>query len=192
MIQELEDNLFLSSESGYGVRDERENYFDVGGFTLQPNLLDLALVYLERDQPANFVRAFYNTAAASLYPDTMCFAEWVPAPGEGAGPLYKTPDECKFIQWLRQMLVFERGDTLELGLGVPRAWMADGQRVKLERAATHFGALDLEIQSRVNEGEVRAVVRLSPTQPPTGVRIRLRHPEGKPMLGENVNGRGRG
>lgn len=188
MIQDLEDNIFLSPESGYGVADERAEFFDHGGFTLQPNLLDLALVYLQRDQIANFLRAFYNTAAVSLYPDTLCFAEWVPKFGEGGGPLYKTPDECKFVQWLREMLVMERGDTLELGLGVPRAWMADGLRVKVERAATYFGRLDLEINSHAAAGEIRAVIRLEPTVAPKALRLRLRHPAGRPIASATVNG----
>jgi len=189
MIQDLEDNVFLSRESGYGVQNQKTNYFNFGGFTLQPNLLDLAIVYLKRDQVPNFLRAFYNTAWVSLYPDAMCFAEWVPAYGQGGGPLYKTPDECKFIQWMRQMLVLERGEALELGLGVPRAWMADGRRVKIERAATYFGKLDLEINSQAASGAVLASVRLAPTEPPRAIRLRLRHPEGKPLLSATVNGK---
>jgi hypothetical protein len=189
MIQDLEDNIFLSKESGYGLENQKANFFDFGGFTLQPNLLDLAIVYLKRDQVPNFVRAFYNTAWVSLYPDAMCFAEWVPAYGKGAGPLYKTPDECKFIQWMRQMLVLERGQALELGLGVPRAWMTEGQRIKVERAATYFGKLDLEINSRVASGAILASVRLVPTEPPKAIRLRLRHPEGKPLRSATVNGK---
>lgn len=146
-------------------------------------------MYLERDAPANFLRAFYNTAAASLYPDTRCFAEWVPTLGQGAGPLYKTPDECKFLQWLRRMLVMERGATLELGLGVPRAWMTHGNRVRIERAATHFGRLDLDIRSAVSHGQIGAVIQLAPTQSPRAIRLRLRHPEGRPISGATVNGR---
>lgn len=189
MIQELEDNVFLSRECGYGVADPRANFFARGGFTLQPNLLDLALVYLKRDQVPNFLRAFYNTAWASLHPDGMCFAEWVPELGQAGGPLYKTPDECKFIQWMRQMLVLERGDTLELGLGVPRAWMADGQRVRLERAATWFGPLDLEIVSHAAERTVTATVALTPTAKTSAVRLRLRAPGGEPLQSAEVNGR---
>lgn len=189
IVHDFEDNLFLSAESGFGGADPRADFFNRGGFTLQPMLLDLALVYLRRDQVPNFLRAFYNAAAASLYPDTRCLAEWLPELGKGGGPLYKTPDESKLIQWLRQMLILERGDTLELGLGVPRAWMADGQRVKVERAATWFGRLDLEFISRAAAGEIRAVVRLQPTAPPRAVGLRLRHPAGQPLKSATVNGR---
>lgn len=187
MIHELEDNVFLSAESGYGLKNPETEFFDLGGFTLQPNLLDLVLVYLARDQIANFVRAFYNTAWASLYPDAMCFAEWIPRLGQGDGPLYKTPDECKFIQWMRQMLVFEREDDLELALGVPLAWMRDGQRIKIERAATFFGRLDLEIVSHAASNKATAVVKLTKTKAPKTVRLRLRHPDGRPIKSALVN-----
>ena len=189
MIQDLEDNIFLSKESGYGVENPRANFFNFGGFTLQPNLLDLPIAYLQRDQVPNFLRGFYNTGWASLYPDAMCFAEWVPAFGKGGGPLFKTPDECKFIQWMRQMLVLERGDRLELGLGVPRAWMADGQRVKVERAATFFGKVDLEIVSHAATGAVKATVKLTRSESPKAIGIRLRHPSGKPIISATVNGK---
>ncbi len=189
MIQDLEDNIFLGPESGYGLENPAEDFFDLGGFTLQPNLLDLAPVYLERDQVANFIRAFYNTAWASLYPDAICFAEWLPALGRGEGPLYKTPDECKFVQWMRQMLVFERDNALELGLGVPLAWMRDGRRIKIERAATLFGRLDLEIVSEIASNRVVANVRLLTDNAPKRLRLRLRDPAGRPVRNATVNGR---
>jgi len=107
----------------------------------------------------------------------------------GEGPLYKTPDECKFIQWMRQMLVFERGDDLELGLGVPLTWMEDGQRIKVERAATLFGRVDLEIVSEASANRVRAQVRLAASRPPKAVWLRLRHPAARSMQAAQVNGR---
>ena len=189
VIDDLEDNIFLSRESGFGITNAEANFFDQGGFTQQPNLLDLAVTYLERDQVPNFLRAFYNTAWASLYPDAMCFAEWLPELGKGGGPLYKTPDECRFVQWMRQMLILERGDSLELGLGVPRAWMKDGQRVKVQRAATWFGRLDLEIASQANQGRILATLTLSPTAAPAAIHLRLRHPIGLPIRSATVNGK---
>ncbi len=189
IVQDQEDNIFLSKESGYGVADQKANFFNFGGFTLQPNLPNLPLLYLQRDQVPNFLRGFYNTCWASLYPDTMCFAEWVPYYGRGGGPLFKTPDEAKFIQWMRYMLIMERGTELELGLGVPRRWMEDGKRVKVERAATFFGALDMEIKSQVNSGAIAARVKLTKNEKPSSIWLRLRHPEGRQIKSATVNGR---
>ena len=189
MIQDLEDNVFMSSESGYGLTNPRQDFFNLGGFTLQPNLLDLSILYLERDQTPNFLRAFYNTAWSSLYPDIECFAEWMSAMGQGEGPLYKTPDESKFIQWMRQMLIMERGDSIELGLGVPRAWMANGQRVKITGAATHYGPLDMEIVSQAASGKITALVIIDKTAFPKTILLRLRHPDGRPIRSATVNGK---
>jgi hypothetical protein len=189
MVRDLEDNVFLSAESGYGLERPRQDFFHLAGFTLQPNLLDLPRVYLAQNRPAHVARAVYNTAAASLYPDVLCFAEWVPRLGEGGGPLYKTPDECKFVQWLREMLVAERGDTLELGAGVPLAWMRDGQTIRVRRAATHFGPIDLEIVSHAAEGRVVARVRLDASVRPATIRLQVRHPENRPLRRATVAGR---
>ncbi len=189
IIDNLEDNLFLEPATGYALADPPRDFFDRGGFTLEPSRLDLALVYLARDQTRNCLRAFYNAFAASLYPDTRCFAAWLPAPGQGAGPLYKTADECNFVQWMRDLLVWERGEDLELGLGVPRAWMADGQRVKLGHAATYFGALDLELVSHSAAGRIEATVQLTPRRNPQAVHLRLRFPEDRPIRQALVNGR---
>jgi hypothetical protein len=189
LLQDQEDNIFLSQESGYGVKEAKANFFHFGGFTLQPNLVDLPIAYLKRDQVPNFLRGFYNTAWASLYPETMCFAEWVPYYGRGGGPLFKTPDECKFIQWMRYMLILERGDALELGLGVPRAWMADGKRVRVRRAATYFGKIDLEIESRMVRNEILARAKLDPTTHPQAISLRLRSPDGRAIRSATVNGR---
>ena len=93
------------------------------------------------------------------------------------------------MEWMRQMLVLEREDRLELGLGVPRAWMKDGQRVSLQKAATFFGPLDLQIRSRANAGEIEAQVHLARTQRPRSIALRLRHPEGKLIKSATVNGR---
>ncbi len=130
MLQELEDNIFLSKESGYGVENQLENFFHFGGFNLQPNLCPNATAHLRRDEIPNFIRVFWNTFRVSFWPDIVCFAEWVSYYGKGDGPVYKTPDECKFIQFMRNMIIFEEGNELRLGMGVPRAWMENGKKIK--------------------------------------------------------------
>jgi hypothetical protein len=68
-----------------------------GGVTLQPCLLDTPIVYLARDEIPAALRAFWNTYALLIYPDTQCFAERAPGFGRGGGPVYKTSDESRFI-----------------------------------------------------------------------------------------------
>jgi len=190
-LLDLEDNIFLSKESGYPTTNPAQNFFHFGGFTFQPNLLPNASAHLRRDEIPSFLRAFYNTLHASLYPDTMCFAEWVKTPGSGDGPLYKTPDECKFIQLMRNMLILEQGQTLRtlrLATAVPRKWMTDGKTIRVQRAATLYGPMDLEITSHTSQNHIIATINLPQRDPADVVLLRLRHPEGKQFEKVTVNG----
>ncbi len=179
VLDELEDNTFFSAESGYGVPDVDKNWFELGAVTLQPCLVDTPYIYMLRDEIPAALRSFWNTYALSIYPDVNCFAEWAKAFGRGAGPVYKTSDECRFVMWLRQFLVCEVGQSLWLGRGIPRAWLEDGQAIRIERAPTFFGPMSMVIESHVAHGQIRAGLVLPARNPPGEVWLRLRHPAGR-------------
>jgi len=40
---------------------------------------------------------------------------------------------------LRWMLYLEQGNVLSLLRGIPRGWLADGQRIEFERVASYYG-----------------------------------------------------
>ena len=189
LLEDLEDNIFLSKESGYPVVDMKAEFFDFGGFNKQPNLLANCVANLRRDEVPQFLRVLFNTCAASYYRDTVCFAEWVRKFGQGGGPVYKTPDETKFCNYLRNMLVFEEGDTLKLAMGVPGEWMTDGKTVRIARAATFFGPMDMKITSHAAQGFVTASLSLPARNPAAHTLLRLRHPDGKKMRKVTVNGK---
>jgi hypothetical protein len=44
---------------------------------------------------------------------------------------------------LRHMLVHEQGDELHLLPAVPDGWLVDGKEIRIERAPTHFGPIDM-------------------------------------------------
>lgn len=188
ILQDLEDNIFVHGECGYKLEPLEDHWFDWGGFNLQPNLLDNSIAYLRRDEIPNFLRAFFNTYAASIYPDTACFAEWVRFPGNPGGPLYKTPDECKFVQWMRQMLIREDGGTLYLAGGTPREWLKDGQTMSIRKAQTFFGEMGLEIRSQAKDRRITAHIDLPTRDPFEKAVLRLRHPDGAPIKRVTVNG----
>lgn len=191
ILNTLEDRIFMSEESGYGpddrLTDPKTQFFSWGGFNPQPNLLDNSIAYLKRGQIPNFLRAFFNTYGISIYPDIQCFAEACSF-GMGGGPLYKTPDESKFIQWMHQMLVFEMDGNLHIGRGVPRAWMTDGKKVVLKNAATYFGPIDFEITSAAGRGELIAEISLPSRNPAHSAHVSLRHPEGRKIRSVKMNG----
>jgi hypothetical protein len=192
-LNDLEDRIFMSEESGYGrddhIIDPTVDFFPYSGFTLQPNLLNNGIAFLQRGQVPNFLRTFFNTYAASIYDDITCFAEAEVYLGQAGGPMYKTPDESKFIQFIRQMLVMEMGSDLCIGRGVPRAWMTQGKVVEFKEVPTYFGQVDVKITSQVADGRIVADLNLPPNRGPHSVILSLRHPEGKPIKAVSVNGR---
>jgi hypothetical protein len=192
ILHDLEDRIFMSEESGYGPRhglsNPREQFFSLGGFNPQPNLLSTPLVYLQRGQVNNFLRGFFNTFAVSYYPDTCSFIEALLTFGQGHSPMYKTPDESRFIQTMRQMLVLEMDDCLYLGRGVPRAWMTPGKTVEIRKAATHFGPVSLKITCTADTGTIRAQVELPTRNPPRATYLSIRHPQGRRIRSIQMNG----
>jgi hypothetical protein len=188
MLDELEDNTFFSAESGYAVKDVDARWFELGAVTLQPCLLDTPPIYMARDEIPAALRSFWNTYALSIYPDIQCFAEWAERPGKGAGPVYKTSDESRFVLWLRQLLVWEDGERLWLARGAPREWLEDGKEIRVERAATLFGPMGLRIRSEVSKGRITATIDLPRRDPPREAWLRLRHPRGLRPLRVNTAG----
>ena len=79
---------------------------------------------------------------------------------------------------LRHMLVHERGRELHLLPAVPDGWLADGQTIRVERAPTHFGPINLTVQGRAAGIEVQwsAPQRAPPS------RVVLRLPKSRPLL----------
>jgi hypothetical protein len=189
MLDELEDNIFFSAESGYDVKDCDKTWFERGGVTLQPCLIDAPPIYMARDEIPAALRAFWNTYAMSLHPDVQCFAEWVPTFGTAGGPLYKTSDESRFVIWLRQLLLWENGDQLWFGRATPREWLENGKTVRIENAGTLFGAASMVLNSEVAQHRIRASLQVPPKVPPKEVWLRLRHPAGKRPTRVLVNGR---
>jgi hypothetical protein len=193
VLHDLEDRIYFSEVSGRTPAKSKmtlEDYwFSFGGFNPQPNLLDNAIAYLKRGQSANFVRAFMNIYSSEIYPDTVCFSECGQPYAQGAGPVYKTPDESKYIQYMRQMLLLEMGDDLVIGRGIPRAWMADGKTVEFKNAPTYFGPMSLKFKSGAKQGRITADISLPSRNPAKRALISFRHPEGKKIKSVTVNGR---
>ena len=178
MLDDLEDNIFFSWQSGYNVSDFEQRWFEKGGITLQPCLLDTPIIYMARDEIPAALRAFWNTYALSIYPDVHCFAEWARRFGQPGGPLYKTSDESRFVMWLRQLLIWEDGDTLYLCRAAPRQWLEHGKTIRIENAPTMFGPMSLTIRSEVADGRITARLTLPARNRPGATVLRLRHPQG--------------
>jgi hypothetical protein len=187
LLQDLEDNLFVSREWGRPV-DLEKYWFSHGGVTIQPNLMDLGIDYLRRGQIAHGLRALFNNYGSLLYPDVRVFAEHpVVELGHGVGPFYKTPDEAKALVWLRAFLLHEEGERLWLAPGAPRAWFADGQTFAISKLASHFGP----VSYTVTAGPDRVVAHITAPQRrrPAELLLRVRRPGAAAIQRVLVNGK---
>lgn len=172
ILRDAEDNVFVGLDRGFDMPDFERQWYSWGGMTLQPNLLPIPTVYLNRDMPRHALRGFFNALCVSVYADVRLFSEWVRRPGIGGGPFYKTPDEAAFIVWMRQLLINERGDDLELLAAVPPEWLAPGRRIVIRNAATHFGPMDLTIEAGPDGKELALELAAPKRNPPQWIRIR--------------------
>ena len=190
IMQDFEDNLYLSERYGYSWDRHGAQWFSRGGFSMQPNLLCSPHPYLLRYEIKHYLRAYFNGFAACYYPDTQMMCEHpLPDLGDFRGDHYKSSDESNSNYWLRMMFIDdERGDDLRLGLAIPRAWLADGSRPALENAATHFGPLDLRYESKAASGKITAVLTAPERRAPKRILLRFRHPEARQIQRVTVNG----
>jgi hypothetical protein len=192
IIQDYEDNLYLSEQFGYeltGPAFERF-WFSLGGVSMQANLLHNPVAYLLRDEPKHFLRAYFNAFAVSYFADTRMMTEHaLPNIGDFRGDHFKSSDESNSTYWLRCMFVQERGDELLLGAAVPRYWLADGQQIGVTQTHTHFGPMSMHMRSGAGQGWIEMIVEPPLRNPPKVIRARFRHPDGLAMTACEVNGK---
>lgn len=190
ILQDYEDNLYISDEYGYSIPAFDVFWFDRGGFSMQANLLDGPLPYLYRDEIRHYVRAVLNGFASAFYPETrMCNEHSLPELGYPAGDHFKTSDEAQVTYWLRLMFVHENGGDLYLGQAVPRYWLGSGQWIGIDRAPSYFGPLSWRM--RMDGDEAKVSIELDPParHAPGTIYFRVRHPEEKTIRNVTVNGK---
>jgi hypothetical protein len=186
LIKDLEDNLYPTRDYGRPV-DLEKYWFSHGGVAIQASLTDFAVDYLRRGQVKHGLRSLFNHFGASIYADVRCFTEHpVVELGHGIGPFYKTPDEAKWLSWLRAFLMHEEGDRLHIAPGAPREWLAPGKHFGVKKMATFFGPVTYEFQA--DEQGVTLQVEISDQRPPNAVKVHVRCPEGKTIQAVTVNG----
>jgi len=190
ILEDYEDNLYLSDEYGYSPAYLQDHWFSRGGFSMQPSLLCSPHPYLMRDEIEHFLRSYFNSLAVGFYPHTRMLTEHpLPDLGDWRGDHYKSSDEANSTYWLRLMFVDERGEDLYLGMAMPREWLRDGRSPAIERAATRFGPMSLQFVSEAAQGRIAAVLDPPVRRAPQRIFLRIRHPEKKSIRRVEVNGR---
>ncbi len=188
IIQDFEDNLYLSKQYGYDLtgKDFDRYWFSRGGISMQANLLHNPIPYILRDEPEHFLRAYFNGFAVSYFPDTRMMTEHaLPNIGDWRGDHFKSSDEANSTYWLRLMFVQERGDEIWYGAAIPRYWLTAGQEIGIQNSSTYFGKTSMTMKSF---GDcIQMTIDPPRRNPPKIIRARFRHPEGKRISACFVN-----
>ncbi|WP_165233180.1 hypothetical protein [Aquisphaera insulae] len=191
ILDDFEDNRFLSPPYGYAIVDEESEAFSRGGISIQPNLLATLIPYLDRDEPEVYLWTFFNAWLS-------CYREEINAMVEHPFPVLgysntahpKTSDEANAVMWLRNLFVYGPRDGLYLGRAIPRAWLGQPEPIGLDRAHTRWGEVSVRYVPRAGgEDILTARVRLRLNARPPKVLVRFRHPENRPIKNVTVNGR---
>ncbi len=91
---------------------------------------------------------------------------------------------AEFVRLVRHLLVFERGETLELLPGLPAQWVQPGADVRIEQTPTRFGPVSLLLQWDADE-KPHLTFSLDKNWPRKPSSIRLRLPAGWQALAVN-------
>jgi hypothetical protein len=169
VLDDWEDNATMSSSLGLNVHGwvDDELWFSRGGMVFQANLQNPTLTYLRRNEVPAAIRNLYNDFVACLYPAVNAFTEEYRQWRSPSGPFYKIPDEAKFVNRVRDVLVREEADALWLAAGTPRRWLAPGEKIEVREGASYFGPVSYHLEA--HEDSVDARVTL-PTRNPQKTR----------------------
>ena len=190
ILKDYEDNLYISDRYGYSVDDFERDWFSLGGFSMQSNLLCHTIPYLWRDEPKHFLRGYFNAFASAFYPDINALVEHaLPTLADNNGVWFKPSDEAQSTFWLRLMLIYESGNELNLAMVTPREWLEHGKTIKTERAETYFGNMGFEIRSEVENGKITMTLEPPTRNAPEAINVRFRHPKEEPIKEVYVNGK---
>jgi hypothetical protein len=186
IVQDYEDNLYLSNQYGYTLDRFEEHWFGRGGMSMQACLLLDVEPYLYRDDVKHALRALFNGEAVSYFPDVRMNTEHaLPDIADWRGDQFKSSDESNTAGWLRYLFVREEGDQLLLGQAVPREWLKDNQRCGLERAATYFGPTSVVFTG--GKDQITAEIEGPQRNPPKVIRLRFRDPQQRPLADVTVD-----
>lgn len=190
ILDDWEDNITLSSSLGQHIHGvvEDEYWFSRGGMVFQPNLQNPIQAYLLRNEVPAAVRSIYNAMTACLYPDVTAFTEEYRRWRVGSGPMYKIPDEARFVNRVCDMLAMEVGDELWLAPGTPRRWLEPGRRIEVFDVETSFGKVAYEMRHGGQPGTIEANIRLPDRLRPQKVLLFVRSPFEKSIKSVTING----
>ncbi|MCZ7635529.1 MAG: hypothetical protein M5U12_05450 [Verrucomicrobia bacterium] len=171
LLHDHEDNLFLKQ---WGAANE-------------PVYNPQGTAYLRRDEPEAAIRTFYSTMACAFSHGQLEPVEPRWARGQYFGP---PSTDGAWFELYRNLLLNElHGDgCLFVGQAIPRAWLADGQRITIRGRPHGSAPVSLLIESAAAQGSITAHVEFTGPLRPATLLVRLRHPTRQTLRAVRVNG----
>ena len=149
ILDDYQDNRYMSPPYGYAIVDQESDWFSRGGLSIQPNLLAGLMPYLDRDEPEVYLWMFFNAWVACYREEINAMVEHpYPELGYSNTAHPKTSDEANAVMWLRYMFVYGNHDGLYLGRAIPRAWFAQSRPMGLENVVTRWGQGERHVHPR--------------------------------------------
>ncbi|MGB8473772.1 MAG: hypothetical protein WCE61_06765 [Candidatus Acidiferrum sp.] len=118
---------------------------------------------------------------------------WVAGEVSGIGgdtAIFCIPAQQTIPLLVRWMLVLEDSDDerLYFGKGLPRDWVISGRVIKIQRAPTRWGPVDLQMQTFQKKKQVVAKVALQKPGTPAEIQVKFRLPTEYSLSSASVNG----
>jgi hypothetical protein len=157
-------------------------------YAILPKASHTANAYLLQDDVPGFLRFWMNAYASMVGADGKLWEHW----HLGGYSECEAPDNGTagwFMENFRDLLVMEEGQALWVARATPRAWLTQGNRIRVADAPTYFGDLAYELVSDVAVGRIQANLHVPERKPPERVLLRLRHPQAVPIRTVTVDGR---
>jgi hypothetical protein len=143
---------------------------------------------LKRREPRKTILGFYSMQAFGMTRDTYSPVEvTMIETGDNHHTLPHLYSCTEQLRLLRSLLIFEDGDDLRLGEGIPRPWLDPSKKVSVKAAPTEFGEISYELRPQ-SDGSIR--VHLEPPQrrTPTHIQLTLRERQGRRITSVEVSG----
>ena len=190
ILDDFQDNRYLSPPNGYLLRDIPKLLKPRGGFSIQPTLLAGLLPYLMRDEPEVYIWMFFNAFCACYREEIEGFSEHpMPELGFSNSAEFKTSDEANACMWLRYLFVYWTHDLLHIGRAIPREWLGSSGRWGVTGIATYHGIVDVTyVPDPANRSISLGIDRREARGAPQ-MLARFRHPEMKRIDRVSVNGK---
>jgi hypothetical protein len=161
--------------------------------------LNVARFLADNDRPDQLVLALYGQLALEMASGTFVSGEGIsvaPLAGQYYRSMYLPPNgesNGSFLETLRLLLVHEtRAPTgtpygLQLAFATPRAWLAPGRSISVQRAPTSFGPVSFSMRS--SSGLVRVSIDVPGRSRLRALELRVRLPHGAHVTNVLLDGR---